>query len=141
MIIEQVNSRNKEESLKFLKKEWKQFNKENNYSYDTERYECISLDENKIVGFGDLKIIGGTAYMGELIVDKKFRKKGIGKMIITHLEEYAKKKNCHRFFLETSEKHTDAVRFYKRNGFTELARLPNHKFGFEWYIFSKELNK
>jgi Predicted acetyltransferase len=52
-----------------------------------------------------------------MIVDCKYRKKGIGKMLIEQLEKQAKAKGCSQIILVTETNRHDACEFYESMGF------------------------
>lgn len=60
-------------------------------------------------------------YIPELIVGKKYRKKGIGKLLIESCIELAKKKKCYRMRLESGNNRKEAHEFYKKLGFDQSA--------------------
>ncbi len=53
----------------------------------------------------------------DLIVDKNFRKKGIGKALVRKLEEEAEKRNCCQIIFITETDRHDAVAFYESVGY------------------------
>lgn len=134
--IRQVNEKNIEN---FRKREWAKFNKEIGYPYKEKTYSFVAQDNKKIIGLIKLKINGGVAYLSELIISEKYRGRGIGNLLIHKFEDYAKKKECHIIYLETSEKHKEALKFYKKNNYKILSKLKNSKFHLTGYILSKKL--
>ncbi|MFY9299769.1 MAG: GNAT family N-acetyltransferase [Candidatus Nitrosotenuis sp.] len=61
-------------------------------------------------------------YVPELVVAKKHRQSGTGKLLINSCIEMAKKKNCFRIRLESGNKRKEAHRFYEKNGFEQSAK-------------------
>lgn len=81
---------------------------------------CIELD-NIIVAVGTLyienKIIHSCSNVGhieDIVVDKDYRKKGYGKIILDKLVSIAKEKMCYKVILTTQEKNID---FYHKCSF------------------------
>ncbi len=123
----------------FATKEWAKFNREKNYKWKETKHTFAAYDNKKIVGFASLKINGGAAYLSQLIVLKESRRKMVGSKLLEKFEQYAKRNNCHVAYLETSEKHAEALRFYKSHGYKIIARLNNNKFHLTWYFMEKPL--
>lgn len=139
MKIIKVNKGNKKKLDLFAKKEWKIFNKERGYDWKETKFFFIAQDEGKILGFVHFKINGGAAYLSQLIVKNNQRGKGIGHLLIKKFEDLAKKKRCHLAYLETSEKHKEALKFYKKHNYKIVAKLKNNKFHLTWYFLIKRL--
>lgn len=53
----------------------------------------------------------------ELIVSKNVRSKGIGKMLITKMEEYFKSKECEYILIDVFAYNENAIKFYDKNGY------------------------
>lgn len=137
--IEKVRKKNKKSSDKFAKIEWKKFNKERGYAFREKEYSFIAKEGKKVMGFISFKILGGVAYLSQIIVSKTTRGKGIGKRLIKKFESIARNKKCHLAYLETSERHKEALKFYKKNNYKTIITLKNNKFHFTWYILEKRL--
>ncbi len=52
-----------------------------------------------------------------LIVDKKHRRKGVARRLLTEMENLARQRNCWQMILVTEADRDDACAFYKANGF------------------------
>ena len=52
-----------------------------------------------------------------MVVDKNFRRQGIGTVLLKELETAAKKLNCTQMILVTESDRTDACSFYEKYGF------------------------
>ena len=139
MKISKVNKKNKKKLDLFSEKEWKKFNRERGYEWKKKKFSFIAEDNGKILGFIDFKINGGAAYLSQLIVKNNKRGKGIGHLLIKKFEDFAKKKRCHVAYLETSEKHKEALKFYKKHNYKIAAKLKDNKFHFTWYFLVKRL--
>ena len=75
----------------------------------------------RVVGTGSVLIekkfihsLGSVGHIEDIVIDKGFRGKGLGKLIVTHLVQYAKSKGCYKTLLNCSE---DKVGFYEKCGF------------------------
>jgi GNAT superfamily N-acetyltransferase len=96
-------------------------------------YICYRY-KNRLVGFCSMTIKnnlwqqGCVAHIDELIVHENYRKKGIGKKLITEIILIARFKGCKRIELDTAFTRKKAHDFYEDLGFKNRA-----------YIFSKVL--
>jgi ribosomal protein S18 acetylase RimI-like enzyme len=57
------------------------------------------------------------AYVEDIAVDIKFRRQGIGKILISQAVDWAKSKKLPGLMLETQNNNLNACRFYERLGF------------------------
>lgn len=85
----------------------------------------IACLKKKAIGYAsinfNISIRGGVrAYIEDVVVEKEYRKKGIGKSLINILFKYAKKKSCYKIVLESKKKNINFYRScgYKLNSFT-----------------------
>ena len=53
----------------------------------------------------------------ELIVDKEYRKKGIGKKLLLEMKKYLKSIGCEKILVEVFGYNENAIKFYKENGY------------------------
>ena len=77
--------------------------------------------DSRVVGYGCLIIAsnfrgGNVGYIEDIVVEKAFRRKGIGKSIINNLINIAIAQNCYKLTLESNPQ---AVNFYSCLGFKE----------------------
>jgi len=84
---------------------------------------CATIDET--VAGSIMGIICNELYgecrpfllMDDLVVDKKYRKNGIGKSLISELEKYAKNMNCSQIIFITETDRKEALSFYESCGY------------------------
>jgi GNAT superfamily N-acetyltransferase len=103
--------------LKCANKIWENI-ENNNIKY------FLAKDNCKIIGSCYVCIIPNLTYNGKsigyienVIVDKNYRKKGIGKKIMEMAIEYAKENNCYKVVLQSGIKRVEAHSFYEKIGF------------------------
>ena len=99
----------------------------NNIWKEIEKYNIkyyIAKENGKIIGSCYICIIpnltrGGKSigFIENVITDKEYRRKGIGKNIIKKAIEYAKEQNCYKILLQSGNKRTEAHKFYESIGF------------------------
>lgn len=83
----------------------------------------VVLSGSKLVGTGALIIKDDKA--GQLVrisVHADHRREGIGRAVVKHLVEIAKKRNLVRVLVETNNDWYDAIGLYKHLGFIEYDR-------------------
>lgn len=103
------------------------------YSIFNEKYKSILKDDNfyGIVAIEDEKIVGvltsrlinrlarkkNILFIDDLIVNKAYRNKHIGKLLIENATEYAISRDCESLELTSLIENVNAHRFYENNGF------------------------
>jgi ribosomal protein S18 acetylase RimI-like enzyme len=101
---------------------------ENGINNENQIYICAET-EDRMVGFCSLTIVnsflasGKLAYIDELIVDRNFRRKGIGLLLLSEIERIAKEKYCNQIELVSAFHRENAHLFYERYGFNKEAFL------------------
>ena len=74
--------------------------------------------DDDVVGVARLQNIEpGVAQLRYMAVDDSCQSKGIGRLIMLHIEEYARQKNINEIFLHARE---NAVGFYTALGYKQL---------------------
>ena len=97
-------------------------------------------DHNAFVAEYDGKIVGwiGTSQVvmievmphceiNGLVIDEKYRGKGIGKLLIEKVREWAKEKGNDKIRLRCNVKRTEAHLFYEHLGFVETKQQKNYE--------------
>jgi len=78
----------------------------------------VALEEGNVLGYASIhyikKITRKSGIIEDVVVKENQRGKGIGKLLVNNLIEKAKKNNCDKIILSSSEKN---LKFYKRLGF------------------------
>lgn len=69
--------------------------------------------------------------IGNLFVATKFRRHGLGKMLVTHLIQRAKNEGANRILLEVRDSNVEARSLYIGEGFQVVGRRPNYYDGEE----------
>jgi len=86
----------------------------------------VATENKTIIGF--ILVTGGHYNKGPIIeicefaVSKKFQKKGIGELLINHIENLYKKKNFSAIHLATLRK-SGAYKFYKKRGYKNYREI------------------
>ena len=82
----------------------------------------VAEDKGKVIGFGALVLAmvpcrGYFAKIEDVVVDEKYRGKGLGKKLIQELIKIAKKKKVKKINLTSNPKRVEARKFYESMGF------------------------
>lgn len=93
----------------------------------------------KIVGTISGKYKSEILTIDMLMVAKKERGKGIGKVLMEKAEVFGRKLGARKIHLETGKDWISA-KFYEKLGYKKIAVLPKHNFGKDFIIYEKFLN-
>jgi len=129
MIIKEATDEGKKEAIKIAKdlKEWFNETGIKNIKTDFELNNVIiATEKNKVIGF-----LCYTSYCGKMLliwmgVKRDCQKKGIGKLLLNHLEKIAKNLNLYAIEVETLpeedpyEPYKKTREFYYKNGFKRI---------------------
>ncbi len=116
-------------SCKEYKKDYKKwllkiFNKRNSKI-------LIAKKGKRIIGYGiasikkskEYSIIDKIGKINQIFIEKKFRRKGIGKEILKRFLEWFNSKNIKYVQLNVDARNKGAINFYKKFGFEELQKI------------------
>jgi GNAT superfamily N-acetyltransferase len=85
-------------------------------------------------------LVGTNAYLENIEVSKRMRRKGVGTLLLREVENEARRRGKERLWLHTDEVNVGAHRFYERNGWTHHDAVePAWKQGRATRIYVKEL--
>jgi GNAT superfamily N-acetyltransferase len=95
------------------------------YLTDSECRVIVAEVEGMLIGWSSLEIIRpfySESYveLSGLVIDDKFRNRGIGKLLLSEAEKWAKQKGTTILRLNANAIRKDAHRFYENNGFVQL---------------------
>ncbi|MBR6548214.1 MAG: ribosomal protein S18-alanine N-acetyltransferase [Clostridia bacterium] len=76
--------------------------------------------EDQLVGYGSLYKVGDEAYVNNIAVAKKMRRKGIGHLLLEGLIADCILSDVATLSLEVRSKNLDAIRLYETHGFTTI---------------------
>ena len=78
----------------------------------------VALEKGNVIGYASIhyikKITRKSGIIEDVVVKENQRVKGIGKLLVNNLIEKAKKNNCDKIILSSSEKN---LKFYQKLGF------------------------
>lgn len=89
-------------------------------------------DLNSLVAKADEELVGAATYRFDdaggcelMSINALAHGGGVGTKLLATVEDEARKKNCTRIWLITSNDNLDALRFYQRRGYRIVAVYPN----------------
>lgn len=82
---------------------------------------CVAVRDDEVVGVAVYRIYENTfdgvqMYVDDLIADETRRSQGIGKALLHHLQEVARRMGCVAFTLDSGTQRQQAHKFYFREG-------------------------
>lgn len=102
-------------------------NKIKDYFLDPQKTLLVAKQDSTVVGFVSIILLRrlnrakSEMYIPELVVTEALRFTGIGKKLMQHCMELAKKKDCYRIRLESGNQRKESHKFYKSIGFEQSA--------------------
>ena len=104
-------------------------------------YFLVVTCSNRVVGY----VVGalnsdGSGHVISLAVDPKYRRRGLGALLLRSLERKFKESGIFRVFLEVSEWNKVAINLYKKLGYKVIG-IRSHYYpdGSDAYVMFKEL--
>ncbi len=90
-------------------------------------YGCWIMEyAQKVVGYGIMSAGAGEAHILNLCIREDYRRFGLGRMLLNHLEELSKGHNAETIFLEVRARNIGAYRLYEEEGFSEVGVRRNY---------------
>ena len=80
----------------------------------------VARIENEIVGFAGVIDTVDQLEITNIVVKKKFRKNGIGNILLQRLIKFAKEKRKGEITLEVNNINLPAIKLYEKNGFKNV---------------------
>ncbi|MBF0410346.1 MAG: GNAT family N-acetyltransferase [Candidatus Riflebacteria bacterium] len=104
-------------------------------------FGCYFLDSSPV---GCLDIVRGypesyIAFIGLLLFDENHQGLGFGKQAMKYITDIAHSWQCHVLRIGVVETNSRAVKFWKREGFSEIYRKSNHEFTGDIIVMEKHL--
>ena len=90
------------------------------------KLEGFSIKQRFYIGHIYANIAVDQADIVSFIIKEKYRRKGFGTILFVKFISTLKNKGVKEFFLEVSEKNTDAQKFYNRFGFKKIGYRKNY---------------
>ena len=106
----------------------KKWEKKNFYMFISNQNNIFILSHPKPVGYLKARIIRDEIEIISILIDKKFRKTGIGKSLLNELLNIALKKKIQSIFLEVSVENMIAINLYKKFNFVKVGKRKHYYF-------------
>ena len=104
----------------------KKWAKKEFYSFISNQDNIFILSDPKPVGYLMAKVTTDEIEIISILIDKKFRKIGIGKSLLNKLLSIALKKKIKNIFLEVSVENQIAINLYKKFNFIKVGKRENY---------------
>ncbi len=107
--------------------------------------DCLADDQDQVIGYicyGPVPMAEGTFDLYWIAVDPDFQEKGAGSKLLSFLDEVLKSEGGRLILADTSTvpQYEKTQRFYVKNGFKEVARVPDYYYpGNDRVTFWKKL--
>ena len=112
----------------------KKWEKKDFYKFISNQDNIFILSHPKPVGYLKARVTRDGIEIISILIDKKFRKIGIGKSLLNKLLNIALKKEIKNIFLEVSVENQIAINLYKKFNFIKVGKRKNYYFQNERYI-------
>ena len=80
----------------------------------------VVVNGMEVVGMGGIKISEGTPVISRVRVRRSERGKGIGTLLLGHMQEYCLGEGYRKILVDTENHMTSAVRFYESHNFLRI---------------------
>jgi ribosomal protein S18 acetylase RimI-like enzyme len=117
---------------------WPPHNRRQGIDWKQTDHALGAFDGVECVGVTIYKVVGGMAYLEQIVVSESLTGRGIGSELLRAFETHAAELGCHVVQLETAE--TQAPGFYERHGYTRIGTYPNGRFHLDWHLYRKEIS-
>ena len=98
------------------------------------------LQANLVIGICVFQVVLDEAQINYFVVNKKFRKRGFGSLLMNYLIKRCEKQNINKLLLEVSKKNVIAENFYNRFEFSTVGiRRKYYKDGSDALLKEKKL--
>ena len=91
-------------------------------SKDGNIYVAVIESDGEKAGYAEMRTVVGEAQIYNIVIDKAFRGKGLGEMLLRHLIDRAKELGCSLITLEVRGGNEAAMELYHKLGFREVGR-------------------
>ena len=112
----------------------KKWEKKEFYTFISNQDNIFILSHPKPVGYLKARATKDEVEIISILIDKKFRKIGIGKSLLNKLLNIAFKKKIQNIFLEVSVENQIAINLYKKFNFIKVGKRKNYYFQDGRYI-------
>ena len=116
---------------------WPPHNRRQGIDWKQQDFALGAFEVTECVGVAIYKVVGGMAFLEQIVVAEGSTGRGIGSQLMKAFEAHAAELGCHVIQLETAE--TQAPGFYERHGYKRIGTYPNGRFHLDWHLYRKEI--
>ena len=98
-----------------------------------------AFQNDTLVGIGAIKIMGFYAEIKRMYVDENYRGQSIAADLLNRLENIAQTNSIYHIYLETGNQHHAAIRFYKKQGYSQVESFGYYRPNGVSIYFQKQL--
>ena len=91
-------------------------------SKDGSIYVAVIESDGEKAGYAEMRMVAGEAQIYNIVIDKAFRGRGLGEMLLRHLIDRAEELSCSLVTLEVRGGNEAAMELYHKLGFREVGR-------------------
>ncbi len=90
-------------------------------------YGCWALEyDQALTAYGVMSVSAGEAHILNLCVDPDYQRIGLGRRLLLHLLQAARRHNANTSFIEVRPTNFAAIKLYLANGFAEVGARRNY---------------
>ena len=90
------------------------------------RYEIYRIEKSAFIILKKEFQAFNSCEIEWLVVSQKNQRSGIGEKLAIFVEKKAKELKFKKIYLYTSPRHMNAVKFYKKNGYSKINEFPDY---------------
>lgn len=86
----------------------------------------VAVEDDRVIGYAGSQTVLGEADMMNVAVSPEFRKKGVGRALVTSLVAALREREAYSLTLEVRASNGPAIALYNSLGFAQVGRRPNY---------------
>jgi GNAT superfamily N-acetyltransferase len=95
----------------------------------------VAKKDSQILGVMGCSLKHGTCLLVHMVVDRRYRKRGIGSALTKKAINYAKENGASKVWLDTTPRLNEAMALYQKHGFVRCGHLRKHYWGEDIYLY------
>ena len=90
-------------------------------------YSCwVFQEQNKVIAYGVMSVAALEGHILTFAVHPERQGCGMGKLMLDHLIQIAKRQRVEKLFLEVRPTNPIAIALYEKNGFSRIGKRPDY---------------
>lgn len=86
----------------------------------------VAEENGQVIGYVGSQSVLGEADIMNVAVDPDFRRRGVARSLLTHLQQALAQQQVHSLTLEVRASNVSAITLYETLGFVQVGRRPNY---------------